>query len=226
MSKGIFITATGTDMGKTYVTALLIKKMQELDLRTAYYKAALSGAESLEESDAGYVNRISSIKQDPKTMVSYLYKQAYSPHLAARLEGNPPERARILTDFKRVCETYDYVVAEGSGGIVCPLRYDEKEQLLLEDVIRLLGLDALLVADAGLGTINATVLTVEYMKQKNISLRGIILNRYSGTVMEEDNRNLIESLTKVPVIAVVRPGETSLSIEEVLLKTVFSEVGT
>ena len=69
-------------------------------------------------------------------------------------------------------------------------------------------------------------MTVEYMKQKNISLRGIILNRYSGTVMEEDNRNLIESLTKVPVIAVVRPGETSLSIEEVLLKTVFSEVGT
>ncbi|MGN0684289.1 MAG: ATP-dependent dethiobiotin synthetase BioD, partial [Oscillospiraceae bacterium] len=61
MSKGLFITATGTDIGKTYVTALIVKKLRDAGLNAGYYKAAISGAESVSESDAGYVNRIANI---------------------------------------------------------------------------------------------------------------------------------------------------------------------
>ena len=55
MSKGLFVTTTGTDVGKTYVTALMVKKLQEAGLSPGYYKAALSGALSVEDSDAGYL---------------------------------------------------------------------------------------------------------------------------------------------------------------------------
>ena len=55
MAKGIFVTGTGTDVGKTYVTALIVKKLADVGIHAGYYKAALSGAESIEDRDAGYV---------------------------------------------------------------------------------------------------------------------------------------------------------------------------
>jgi len=225
MSKGIFITATGTDIGKTYVAALLVKKLRELGMNAGYYKAALSGAASLEESDAGYVNRTASIGQDPDTLISYLYKNAYSPHLAAKVEGNPLVMDRVLADFNRVKNAYDYVVTEGSGGIICPIRYDEEARIFLEDIIKALNLDTLLIADAGLGTINSVVLTTEYMKQKGIAIRGIILNNYTGTIIENDNVQMIRDMTGIPVIALVRPGDTSLDMDEQTLRRIFKEEG-
>ena len=74
MSKGIFVTATGTDIGKTYVTALIIKKLREYGINAGYYKAALSGAETIKESDAGYVNQTAKINQNQESLISYLYK--------------------------------------------------------------------------------------------------------------------------------------------------------
>ena len=63
MAKGIFVTGTGTDVGKTYVTALIVKKLADAGIHAGYYKAALSGAESIEESDAGYVKKIAGRQQ-------------------------------------------------------------------------------------------------------------------------------------------------------------------
>ncbi|MFQ7614869.1 MAG: ATP-dependent dethiobiotin synthetase BioD [Roseburia faecis] len=100
MGKGIFVTGTGTDIGKTYVTALIVKKLADAGIRTGYYKAALSGAKSIGDSDAGYVKKIAGITQEDTSLLSYLYQNAVSPHLAAQIEGNPvdPEKIKkILT---------------------------------------------------------------------------------------------------------------------------------
>jgi dethiobiotin synthetase len=223
MRKGIFITATGTDIGKTYVTALLIKKLRNLGMNTGYYKAALSGAENIAGSDAGYVNSVAQIGQEPKTLLSYLYKNAVSPHLASKLEGNPVELGKVMTDFAFIGKKYDYVVVEGSGGIVCPIRYDDTDRIFLEDIINALKLDTLLVADAGLGTINAVVLTVEYMRQKNIGIKGIILNRYTGTIMQKDNVKMIEEITRLPIVSLVEPDAKELTIDKNVLYEIFKE---
>lgn len=63
----------------------------------------------------------------------------------------------------------------------------------------------MIIADAGLGTINSVVLTVEYLKHQNIKVQGIILNNYTGGIMQEDNIKVIEDLTDIPVIALVKP---------------------
>lgn len=220
MDKGIFITGTGTDVGKTYVTALIVKKLNEEGIKTGYYKAAISGANSIENSDAGYVKKISKINQKEDTLLSYIYKTPVSPHLASKIEGNPVNMTKILKDFNRVKNEYDFTVVEGSGGIVCPIRYDNIENIFLEDIIKKLELKSLIVADAGLGTINSVVLTVSYMKSKNITVFGIILNNYKGGIMEEDNIYMIEKITGVKVISCVSKNDKDIYIDEKYLKLI------
>lgn len=229
MSKGLFVSATGTDVGKTYVTALLVKKLVQSGLAAGYYKAALSGAEcqngQLVPGDADYVRRVAGLKQIYSEMVSYVYENAVSPHLAARLEQLPVELSRIKKDFYSVAAAYDYVTMEGSGGIVCPIRYDEEQQLFLADIIQTLRLPVLLVADAGLGTLNSVVTTCEYMQNHNLPLAGIILNNYDeNQFMHRDNRLMIERLTGRPPLAVVAPGCTDLALAAADLAALYREI--
>ncbi len=217
MSKTLFVTGTGTDVGKTYVTGLLLKKLQQSQKSAAYFKAAMSGNErradgTLIPGDALHVKTVSGIAQPLEEMCPYVYETAVSPHLAARLEGNPVDLEQVLRDFDQVCDQYEYVTAEGSGGILCPLRFDE-QRLSLEDFIRARHLPSLLVADAGLGTINSVGLTVAYMRSRDLSVKGILFNHFEpGNVLHEDNRFMCEILTGLKVIACVRDGDTELDI--------------
>lgn len=225
MSKSIFVTGTGTDVGKTYVTALIVKKFRESGLNAGYYKAALSGAEMINNKlvagDADYVNTVSRINEKPNDMVSYIYRNAVSPHLASKIEGNPVDINKVVEDYKDMCERFDYVTMEGSGGIVCPIRYDENSKIFLEDIIKKLELSTIIVADAGLGTINSIVLTVEYMRSHNIKIKGIILNNYTGGIMQEDNKKMVEEITNIPVIVSVKPYEKNLEIDVDTLKDIY-----
>ena len=172
MSKGYFVTATGTDVGKTFITGLLVKKWRDSGIDAGYYKAALSGAELRDgkwiAGDADYVKRI----------------------------ANLPD-------------------AEGSGGIICPIRYDD-QKIFLEDIIKTLKLPLLIVTTAALGSINACVLTVEYARSRGLDIRGIIVNRYgcSGNFeMEDDNIRMMQDLTGLEILAKVKEGDTDLGVD-------------
>ena len=230
MAKKIFITGTGTDVGKTFVTGLIVKKLKENGIKAAYYKAAMSGnvragedvllpgnewmtAGTLLPGDALHVQTVSGIEQPVGQMCPYVYEKAVSPHLASRIEGGPVVLEEVVRGFEAVCSRYDFVTMEGSGGILCPLCFDERE-LWLEDVVREMGLSSLIVADAGLGTINSVVLTVEYMRAKCLPVKGIIFNRFHpGNRMEEDNLRMCEYRTKLPVLASVEEGCIDLPME-------------
>ena len=223
MHNGIFVTGTGTDIGKTFVTALLVKKLRAASCKAAYFKAAVSGNERdangiLIPGDAAFVRSISGISQPLDTMCPYVYENAVSPHLAAKTEGNPAELDTVVSDYEKLCRTYEYVICEGSGGIVCPIRYDDTV-IMLEDIIRALKLPALVVADAGLGTINSVVLTCSYMRAHGLEVRGLILNHFhKGDLMEEDNRFMCERLTGLPVLACVGENDTDIDIPAEKLK--------
>ncbi len=213
MGKGLFITGTDTDVGKTYVTALLVKTLRKAGFDVGYYKAAISGAPTVAESDAGFVNRFAGINEPEDMILSYLYQNAVSPHLATRIEGNPVEKEVILKAWERVTKAYPYVTMEGSGGIMCPIRHDEKAVYYLEDIIQWLHLPVLVVANAGLGTINHVVTTCEYIKNRHIPVKGILLNHWKGGIMEEDNVKMIEEITGVKVLAKIRDGDSLLDID-------------
>ena len=218
MGKGIFVTGTGTDVGKTYVTGLIIKKIKENGMTPGYFKAAMSGNEREEDGtlipgDALWVKNVSGISQSVEEMCPYVYEHAYSPHLASRLEGNHVEMAVVLDNYRKVKEKYDYITVEGSGGILCPICFDEA-RIGLTDIIDEMELDCILVADAGLGTINSVVLTYEYMKNRNMNRKGMIFNHYiADNIMHEDNIRMCEYMTGLPTLAKVSMGDVDLNID-------------
>ncbi len=217
MSKGLFITGTNTDIGKTYVTALIVKKLREAGFSAGYFKAAASGNPrtpyGMIPGDAAYVSRIAGIGGDLSEMIPYVYENAYSPHLASRIEGNPVELDIVRSKYDAISKKYDYMTVEGSGGIICPIRYSDPV-ILLEDIIKELSLGVLIVADAGLGTINLVSLTVSYLKSREIAVKGVILNHFCDSgIIETDNRDMIEYLTGVPVMAVVHDKEEDLGMD-------------
>ena len=229
MSKALFVTGTGTDTGKTYVTGLIVKKLQEAKKNPAYYKAAMSGNDrrpdgTLIPGDALAVQTMSDIDQSLTSMCPYVYEHAYSPHLASRLEGNPVVMDVVTHGFADVAADYDYITVEGSGGILCPICFDEA-RIQLEDVVKEHHLSSILIADAGLGTINSVVLTAEYMKTHGLPLKGIIFNHYHpGDVMEDDNIFMCEHMTGLPTLAKVQDGDTELDMNIDALCALYDEV--
>ena len=226
MGRALFITGTGTDIGKTFVTGLLIKKLAEYGKNPGYYKAAMSGNEHREDGslipgDALFVQQCSEISQPLMEMCPYVYENAYSPHLASRIEGNPVNMNVVKQGFYAVLQKYNYVTVEGSGGILCPIRFDEKK-IQLEDIIKELHLPSIIIADAGLGTINSVVLTAEYMKSRQLPVKGIIFNHFHpGNIMEEDNIFMCETMTGLPTLAKVEDNAAELDIEIDVLTSLY-----
>lgn len=226
MSKNIFVTGTGTEIGKTYVAGLLVKKLAESGAKSYYYKAAMSGNVrdkngKLIPGDAKFVKDFANIDEPLDEMCHYVYENAYSPHLAARIEGGPIDLDFVIEKFDKLKEKCDFITLEGSGGILCPLRYDE-EKIFLEDFIKKCGLSSIIVADAGLGTINSVVLTAFYMKEKGMKVKGIIFNNYiPGDVMQEDNIKMCEIMSGLKVLACVKKGDKDLDIDVEVLKEIY-----
>lgn len=217
MSKNIFITATGTDVGKTYVSALIIKKMRKEGFNCGYYKPVLSGVlennGKLIESDCNYVIDTAKIPATANDCVSFWWKEAVSPHLAAKRFGEEIDIKKIINDFTIKSTQYDYLLVEGAGGITCPLKLENHEKYLLKDLIKELGVNIIIVADGGLGTINSTLLTVEYAEKNNIEIEGIILNNFDpDSFMHQDNLKQVEYLTGEKVLATVEKNQKNIKI--------------
>ena len=209
--KAVFVTGTDTDIGKTYVSALICKSLVKQNLNVGYYKAAISGADNIKNSDAGYVKDVAGLKQRYESLLSYLYQD---PFVYLK---------KVSEDFHQVAALHDYVLMEGSGGIVCPIVYEKDKKILLEDIVKLLCLPVVIVADAGLGTINQTTLCCHYLKSKSIAINGIILNNFDkNKTMHQDNLAMIEDINKVKVIATVASQAAELSMRVGSLSDDFS----
>ncbi|MFV0515876.1 MAG: dethiobiotin synthase [Aminipila sp.] len=223
-NNGIFITATGTDVGKTYISAILVKLLRQSGINAGYYKPALSGADFIDgkiiAGDCDYVCKIGNLPVDPNSLVTYTFQTPASPHLASlidsqaqkgqalALQENPTpfvEKQHLLSGYKELSSSYDFMVVEGCGGIMCPLHvdggYSSPKTLLLSQLIQELNLNTVIVADAGLGTLNSVFLTMEYAKAKKINVVSIILSRYDKTnFIHQDNKKQIELYTALPVL--------------------------
>lgn len=228
MTKSIFVIGTSTDIGKTFITALITKKLRENNINAGYFKPVLSGAEiinnTLVAGDSKYVCDIANIKENPNKFVSFLFKTPVSPHLASQKEKKTVCMDKIVSDFNKLKKEYDVITVEGCGGIFCQLSMQKGNEIYLTDIIKNLKLNTLLVSSSLLGTINSTVLTVEYAKKSDINIKGIILNYYDkNNFMHTDNKKQIEFITKIPVIATVSKNTTELDIDINTIKQMYGE---
>jgi dethiobiotin synthetase len=140
MSKNIFITATGTDVGKTYVSALIVKKMRDSGYNCGYFKPVLSGVVirdgKLLESDCNYVVNTANIPVSADDCVVYRWEEAVSPHLAAERANQKIDISLIKKNYEQKQSQYDYLLIEGAGGITCPLKLNSGDKYLLKDLIK------------------------------------------------------------------------------------------
>ncbi len=218
MAKSVFITGTGTDIGKTYVSALIVKNLLQKGLNTCYYKPALSGAEIIDgilyAGDAEYVKKISQLKEETSSIVSFAYQNPVSPHLASELENKPFSMEKVINDYKQIAEKYDYIVIEGAGGIICPFR---RSDIFTKDIIKALNTNTVLVSNSKLGSINYTLLSIDYMKSNNIKVNGIIFNKYENTIVDNDNIKFIKEYTHTNILSIIKTNQLHIDIDTEIL---------
>lgn len=175
-----FVTGTDTGVGKTFVCALLAA-----GLGAHYWKPVQSG--SLDGLDSTWVREAAGLDQTRIVPETYVFGRALSPHLAAGIEG-----IRINIDQFDLSDKPVTLIIEGAGGIMVPLN----EDALVADLIKKLAVPAVIVAPNRLGVINHTLLTIQALKNADISILGVILNQG----INNDHKQAIERFGNVPVL--------------------------
>lgn len=204
MSKGVFIIGTDTDVGKTIITAGLVHALRKNGINACPFKAVLSGGIQengrLIPGDVKLVKEMCGIDEEYELMNPYCLETPVSPHLAARLEGVEISREKILDAYRRLTEKYEYIVAEGAGGLIVPII---DNSYFIYDLIKDLNLPVIIVARAAVGTINHTALTVKFAESIGLDVKGIIINRYTDEIHVNDNIETIKNITNKEIIAVI-----------------------
>ncbi len=177
--RGLFVTATDTGIGKTEVACALLRAARAAGLDAVGMKPAQSGATEGEPSDAERLLAASDGVEPLDAICPYALRAPLAPAVAARLEGVEISLPRILDAARALAARHAAVLVEGAGGLLVPLA----EHATYADLAVALGLPVLVVARAGLGTVNHTALTVEALRRRGLAIAGIVLNR---TAPEDD----------------------------------------
>jgi dethiobiotin synthetase len=186
---GYFVTATDTGVGKTFITAALAKALRARGRGVAVFKPVQSGALADDPSgDAALLG----------ADCVYAFAAALAPLVAARAEGRTIELEPILARAGELTREHELLLVEGAGGLLVPLADD----LDVADLAAALGLPLVVVARAGLGTVNHTLLTIEAAKARGLEIAGVVLNGKSDE-STAGNAALIEAGSGVRVLAQV-----------------------
>lgn len=197
--RGLFVTGTDTGVGKTEVAVALVAGWRARGLDVGVMKPAQSGVGDGQPTDADRL-RAAAGDPDPAELVCpYSLQAPLAPAVAARLEGVEVSMAHVLACAVELSRRHQALVVEGAGGLLVPLTASET----YADLAVALGMPVLVVARAGLGTVNHTALTCEALHARGLAVAGVVLNRaHAGTdPSEPHNAAEIERLTGVRVLA-------------------------
>jgi dethiobiotin synthetase len=204
MMRGLFVTGTGTEVGKTVVAAALARTARASRARVAVFKPAVSGLDELGEAvaDHEFLRLASASWQSDDEIAPYRYGPAVSPHLAAEIAGERIDPARLLSTARAAGERSDLLICEGVGGFLVPLA----PGYLVRDLARDLALPVVITASPGLGTINHALLTAEAVRGAGLELAAVVLTPWpeGPSVMEQSNRSTIAALAGTEVLILPR----------------------
>jgi dethiobiotin synthetase len=196
---GVFITGTGTEVGKTVVAATIARTLAAAGRTVAVFKPVVTGLAEEGEADHQLLRRAAGSEQSDEEIAPYRYGPPASPHLAAALAGEEIEPGRLREAAREAAAGADALVCEGVGGLLVPL----SPGYLIRDLAADLGYPLVVVAPPGLGTINHTVLTIEAARAADLEVATVVLTPWPDepTEIERSNRETIASLGKVDVQA-------------------------
>jgi dethiobiotin synthetase len=195
--RGVFVTGTGTEVGKTVVAAVAARARAARGESVAVFKPAVTGLDEAGESDHDLLRRAAGSNQSDDEIAPYRYGPPVSPHLGAELAGATIDRELLVRTAQAAADGADFLVSEGVGGLCVPLTLG----YLVRDLARDLGLPVVIAAAPGLGTINHTLMTVECTRAVGLEVAAVVLTPWprSPGVVERSNREAIERLAQVKV---------------------------
>jgi dethiobiotin synthetase len=198
--RGIFVTGTGTEVGKSVLAASVCAALAERGERVAAFKPAVTGLDEPSGDwppDHELLAWAASAGQSPADVAPHRFGPAVSPHYAAELAGVAIEPAPLVEAARAAAAEADALVCEGIGGLLVPIT----PGYLVRDLALDLGLPVVVAATTGLGTINHTLLTVEAARTAGLRVAGVVMTPWLAepAPIEASNRATIERLGRVPV---------------------------
>ncbi|MFH1260250.1 MAG: dethiobiotin synthase [Elusimicrobiota bacterium] len=196
MHKGIFITGTDTEVGKTVFSCGLVQLLKNRGIDVGVMKPFASGS----RADALRLMKVQGGDQELEEINPQFFSQSLAPFIASRLANKKINLKKVLTGFQRISRRHQCTVVEGLGGVLVPLT---KKYFLL-DLIKDFALPAIVVARAGLGTINHTLLTVQTLQKNGVEVLGVVLNGMRNkSLAEKTNQRAIAQLAKLGFVLTV-----------------------
>ena len=202
-SRIIGVVGTGTEVGKSIVTASLARAMHQSGFRVGVFKpfacdpARRASGEGF-STDADLLARAAGGSQDARESCGQLFSAPLAPLAAARAEGRRVRPDLAIRQARRISRSYDLTLVEGCGGWEVPLTIHQSTA----DFFAKLNAPLLIVALSGLGTINHTLLTLQAIRNRNLPVLGIILNRTRGGRLSEAERTnpaTLRRMSRLPV---------------------------
>jgi dethiobiotin synthetase len=197
--RGLFVTGTDTEVGKTVVAAAIAATLTALGERVSVFKPAVTGLNDVDGPEADHLRLRAAARspQAPSEISPYLFDPPVSPHLAAAAAGEFIDPSLLLATARRASEAGDVLVAEGIGGLLVPL----SDSYLVRDFAADLGMPVVIAARPGLGTINHTLMTIESARLAGLEVAGVVLTPWPAQAgeMEHSNRETIAVLGHVEV---------------------------
>jgi dethiobiotin synthetase len=195
--RGVFVTATDTEVGKTVVACTIAATLAARGERVATFKPAVTGLTELDGTmpDHELLRRSAGSAQPAEAVSPYRFGPAVSPHLAAELAGIEVAPGHLVAGTEASTALADVLVVEGVGGILVPLAPD----YLVRDLAAELALPVVIAARPGLGTINHTLMTIECARAAGLDVAAVVLTpwRRFPRAVERSNRSTIEALGHV-----------------------------
>jgi len=205
---GLFVTGTDTDCGKTIIAGGIARALLQKGFNVGVMKPVATWGDPAREpgvrskwisEDSLHLRQCAATSDALDLINPVCFKSALAPWPAAQYEKKSINVHRILAAYKELVRRHDYVVVEGVGGLMVPI----KKKFFVSDLIYRMKLPAIVVTRPGLGTINHTLLTISVLKKEEIPLAGVILNNYKGkTRAERTNPQVLQRILKRRVIVV------------------------
>ena len=193
MNRGLFVTGTDTGIGKTLISCMiarLLRKQLSLAVMKPYASGSRQDAKRLRQS-AGLGEK------DLKWINPVFYREPLAPYSAAGFENDQAGWSKVFSAYQYLSEKYDFLLVEGIGGLHVPLTRSRS----VADLVRKMDLPLLIVARAGLGTLNHTLLTVDYALKKKLKILGIVMSEQEPKldISFRTNQEALSHLVSVPV---------------------------
>src|SRR3954452_24161199 len=210
--RGLFITGTDTEVGKTVVTAAVCASLAARGERVAAFKPVVTGLDDEPGDwprDHELLARVASAGQSPEGVAPLRFGPPVSPHLAAEQAGPTMEPHALVRAARATAERADVLVCEGVGGLMVPLTTGYS----IRDLALDLHLPLVVAARPGLGTINHTLLTIEAARAAGLQIRAVVLTPWpeDPSPMEASNRRTIATLGDVEVATLRRVGRLDVT---------------